>query len=271
MPELVPLDEQPLADPENTGGTVPCPECERAFSTEAGMKRHVTRTHNGAPSTGPSPSGVDKGRVEKQLADRWSQFQIGCSTLIAMACVTCGKILAADAVQDGNAIATFASKRPKLRKQLESFLSSADFLILMGAVGQTAQKMIAHHSIGRRIGIGTGHAESSAHDVQGKLADYMSSLPPEARHQLLDQALQARRAMTEARQSAAAAAAQAHSQAARASSPSGATAPDVPTARAEGVEPEPDRRYSEQDRELLARINAGSDFADDNMMADASI
>lgn len=251
MPEIVALDESPLADDSSTlSEGFQCPTCERSFTSAPGLKRHATRTHGAAPSNVSSSKPAKKDRAEETLGRRWADFQIGCSLLVSMACATCGKVLAEDATTDGEAIAGFAAKRPKLKKQIESFLSSADFLMLAGALGHTAQRMAGHHSIGKRFGLGTGHAENSGHNPQERMMQFMASMPPEARHQLLDKALDAQQRMADTRNNAATTV--------PTGVPVGGTHGPV-----EGAEPQPSPAYSAEDREMMARINGGArDFED---------
>lgn len=243
VPEIVSLDETPLADDGEQVAGYACPECTRSFTSSPGLKRHLTRTHGAAPTTPGSASSSNKGSAgEDKLAKSWRDFQQGTSVLVALACVTCGRILSEDAETDGNAIAAFAVKRPKLKKQLESFLASADFLVLMGAVGGTAQKMLGHHSIGRKLGIGTGHAQSTGHNPMERMAQFMAAMPPEARHRIIDQAIVAQQAQQQAQQE-------------RRSEPAMPTAEaaDVP-----GAEPTIDVRYTPEDAEMMAKINTES-------------
>lgn len=246
MPNVIGLDESPLGDDTSLSGEYGCPECTRAFTTEAGRKRHLTRTHNAAPSTvSHSASASKRGdAIEETLATRWSQFQVGCSVLVAIACVTCGTVLLNDAQKDAKAIAAFAVKRPKLRKQLESFLASADLLVLVAVLGNTAKEMASHHAIGARFGMGPGHAKgSTAHSAQERMLQFMSNMPAEARHKIIDQAI--------------------HSQAAQANYAAPAPAPS-PTAA--GEEPTTPRDYTAADREMLDRMRQGKAFESADMM-----
>lgn len=239
VPDIVSLDETPLADDSEQVEGYACPECTRSFTTSAGLKRHATRTHGATPSTPSSASSSNKGNPgEEKLAKSWRDFQQGSSVLVALACVTCGRALSEDAEIDGNAIAAFAVKRPKLKKQLEAFLASADFLVLMGAVGATAQKMLGHHSIGRRIGIGTGHAQSTGHNPMERMAQFMAAMPPEARHRIIDQAINAQQAQQERRAE---------------------TVPHtVESSNVPGAEPSVNVEYTPEDAEMLAKINTGA-------------
>lgn len=201
MPEFLPVDEMPGGvDPDaaelgSIDGKIQCPECDKMFQP-SGLKRHITMSHRGGVSeagTSSAPKGNSKARVN--IESRWADFQRGAAMLVSLACVQCAAALSEDAANDGKALAQFCEHRPKLRKQVEDFLSTADFILLVGAFGGTAQKMIGHHSIGKRIpGISTtpntGHA---THDPAERMMTFMGGLPPEQRHQMMDQVFEAQK------------------------------------------------------------------------------
>jgi hypothetical protein len=193
MPEMVQLDDIPDVEPGDFSaedGRVPCPECTLTFKP-SGIKRHITMTHRGGISDGvPTTSTATKGTKSPVLASRWKDFQLGAALLVSLACADCAKALSEDAEKDGEALAAFCISRPKLRKQIEQFLATADFMLLVGAFGGTAQKMISHHSIAKKLPFGVAtNPEHSANDPAQRMMQFMGSMPEEQRHKIFDQAL----------------------------------------------------------------------------------
>jgi hypothetical protein len=195
MPEPIALDEIPDADSlfgndtsdSVTTGKVQCPECERLF-LPTGLKRHITMAHrDGVSDSSSSPKKASK--VVVDISDRWAQFQRGAALMVAFACSDCAAILVEDANEDGRAIAEFCSHRPKLRKNLETFLNASDAMILIGALGGTAKKMMEHHSIGQKIGLSAINPEHMGHGngMEG-IAQFMQQLSEEDRNALLNDA-----------------------------------------------------------------------------------
>ena len=197
MPEPIALDEVPggetlFGDTADsvTPTKVLCPECDKEFMP-SGINRHITMAHRGGVSNS-SPGTKSKGsKVEIDIGIRWAQFQRGAALLVSFACSKCASVLVDDAEKDGAAIGQFCAKRPKLRKQVEGFLDTSDMLILVGTLGETAKTMAAHHSIGKRIGL-NDFADDIAHDAHGGMqgiAQFMQSMSPEDRAQIIEQAL----------------------------------------------------------------------------------
>jgi hypothetical protein len=199
MPEPVALDELPQVEALFENVTEPdsrekvqCPECDREF-LPSGIKRHITMAHRGGVGESTSTGSKGKKKVEVDLAVSWAAFQRGAALMVSFACSKCASVLVADADKDGAAIGQFCASRPKLRKQLEGFLDTADMLILVGTLAETAKSMAAHHTIGRRIGLNDiaddiSHDASHAGGMQG-VAQFMQSMDPEARQQIIDGAL----------------------------------------------------------------------------------
>lgn len=247
-PEMVQLDDMPDTEPGDfttENGRVPCPECTLTFKP-SGLKRHITMTHRGGiPDDGSAVPKGNKPGKSPVLADRWEQFQLGAAMLVSLACADCAKALSEDARKDGDALAAFCTTRPKLRKQIEQFLATADFMLLVGAFGGTAQKMISHHSIAKKLPFGASNMatepEHSAHDPAQRMMRFMGSMPPEQRHQIFDQALQ-------------------HAQKVAETAPP-AQAPSVPSEPAAGAEPTPEAvTLSDHDRQIVEAMRGGAEF-----------
>lgn len=191
-PEPIALDELPDAAPLfGTAGSgdsidkVQCPECDKSF-LPTGIKRHITMAHRGGVS---DTGGTKSPKTVIDMATRWAEFQRGSALLVSFACSQCAAVLVQDADTDGRAIADFCMKRPKLRKQVEQFLMASDMLILVGALGGTAQKMASHHSIGKRIGLtDTSHPGEHGQGMQG-VAQFMKNMSEEDRNALLNGAI----------------------------------------------------------------------------------
>jgi hypothetical protein len=199
MPDVVALDEFPQTEPgeedfDELSGKVPCPECGELFKSR-GLTRHLTQSHgveNPNKRSGSKPTKTDT------LALRWAEFQRGSALFVSFACSQCAAVLVEDATHDGEAIAQFCATRPKLKKQIEQVLGGMDVMILVGALGETARKMLAHHSLGKQLGLGPGPAHSAQHGAAEKMMDFMTGLDPDARHQLLDQVFASREAAAQA-------------------------------------------------------------------------
>jgi hypothetical protein len=262
-PEMVQLDDMPDGDPGDLGadgdGKVACPECDLRFMP-TGIKRHITMTHRGGVSDGPSDPKTPKGTKSPVLATRWKDFQLGAALLVSLACADCAKALSEDAEKDGEALAAFCISRPKLRKQIEQFLATADFMLLVGAFGGTAQKMISHHSIAKKMPLGMvkpTNAEHGAHDPMQRMASFMSSMPEEQRHKIFDQALGQYAKVTEAKPPAAA--------------PEPVPFEHVPAEKiaeqvveatpVAGGEPAPEVHLSDRDKDLINAMHADAAFS----------
>lgn len=199
MAEPFLLDDPPAAEPSLGGeddGKVQCPECPNRYKS-SGLQRHITMAHRDGISdnTGASNNTRKQPKSSQVIETRWADFQRGAALLVSLACSQCAAALSEDAEKDAKALAQFCEHKPKLRKQVEDFLSTADFLLLVGAFGGTAQKMVAHHSIGKRIpGLtpveNTDHGNHSPAD---KAMAFMEQMPAEARHQMMDQVFAANR------------------------------------------------------------------------------
>lgn len=201
MAEPFALDDPPTADAdeqEAVDGKIQCPECDRTFKPN-GLQRHITMVHRGG--VGTTGSGANKpSRSTALIETRWADFQRGVALLVSLACTQCAAALSEDANTDAIALAQYCSNKPKLKKQVEDFLTTADFLLLVGAFGGTAQKMLAHHSIGKRIpGIApvTNTDEHSGHDPAARMMDFMAAMPEEQRNQIMNRAMEARRQQAE--------------------------------------------------------------------------
>lgn len=249
-PEVVSLDEMPDAAPGDDGGSevegkVPCPECGDYFKSR-GLTRHLTSAHGYAPKERASTSG--SGKKTGELALRWAEFQRGAALFVSFACSQCAAVLVEDAAVDGEAIAVFCVNRPKLRKQIESALASMDVMILVGTLAGTAQKMAAHHSIGKRLGLpGSEHQHIGQQSAAEKMMDFMSTMPRDARQTLLDQVFDAR------------AAASANATVDQAQQPTVVVTLDD---EAPGSEPAPAPEHvTENDRYQMAVAHSGSDFS----------
>ena len=263
MPEFVALDEIPSEPDQSPFGTegdkVSCPECGDYFNPR-GLKRHITMSHRGGVSDTPRNSTKKTGsRVQVTLAQRWCEFQQGAAVLVSLACADCGTALVEDAEKDGAAIAAFCVNRPKLRKQLEDALSGMDFMLLVGALGSTATKMVGHHSIGKRIGLpgGSSPQHNAEHDAAARMMGFMSRLPQEQRNDLLNKVFEAQSRNDEAAQA----------QAPQADDAPPQTAPvrpveySYPENAGAGAEPNPEQVIQdEHDAAMIAAAHAGSDF-----------
>lgn len=255
MPEFVALDEAPALDDDaassslDDGDKVACPECGEPFSPR-GIKRHITMSHrNGVPDS-PRRNTPGRGRVEVNLALRWQEFQQGAALLVSLACGDCAKALVEDAAIDGAAVAAFCSNRPKLRKQLEDALASMDFMLLVGALAQTAMKMVSHHSVGKRIGLGSpdaatgGMSHGTQHNAAERMMGFLGSMPQEQRNELLNKVFEANR------------------QAPQAPAPAATPEYDFNDTAAAGAEPTPEQTLiDEHDAAQVRAAHAGTPFA----------
>lgn len=178
-------------------GKVACPECGGRYKP-GGIKRHITVAHGG---TGMDVPGDDKPPAGRRgsIAEKGAQFQRSASFLVSMACSRCGTVLYEDAKDDWSAIDDFCQGKPQLRKQVLAFLNSADFILLVGALGTTTRKMIGHHSIGQRLSFGAvpmgpisengSEAEHSTHDPLVEMAKFMQGLPEDELNTILQTAI----------------------------------------------------------------------------------
>lgn len=249
------VDEIPIAEPgeedftEVAAGLVPCPECGEYFkSARGGLTRHRRSSHGVEPEGSRSSPKAAKNSTAT-LAVRWAEFQRGSALFISFACSQCAAVLVEDAQTDAEAIAQFCERRPKLRKQIEQVLGGMDVMILVGALGQTAQKMLAHHSIGQRLGLpGSNQQHSAEHGAQEKMMSFLTNLDPDARHQLIDQVFTARDSAT-------------------ANSSVDVQTPVVVTVEPNatngettvpGMPPEPSANLTEQDRYAMAVAHSGT-------------
>jgi uncharacterized C2H2 Zn-finger protein len=188
VPVLV--DEMPEADESELdgdipAGAVPCPECGEYFKSR-GLSRHLNSAHGIEPARKQATGGTKvKGAA---LAVQWAEFQRGAALFVSFACTACAAVLVEDAETDGVAIAAFCENRPKLRKQIQQALGGMDVMILVGALGGTARKMIAHHSIGARLGMGDGHTHAPVQGgPQEKLMGFLTQMDEDSRNALLNQ------------------------------------------------------------------------------------
>jgi hypothetical protein len=196
MPELfeiTDIDDTPSSNgstaDDSIAGKVACPECGNYF-VERGLKRHITVTHGAGQKTRATSSPVTKSRGIS-IAETGKQFQQSASLLVAMACKQCATILYQDAEHDWQAIDEFCSDRPKLRKQVQSMLSVSDFMLLIGALGNTAQKMVGHHSIGKNLpwGVDITESDHNGHDPKASMAEFLMAIPEEDRNAMMNEAL----------------------------------------------------------------------------------
>lgn len=201
MPEMVSLDEMPTAeegdlDSDVPSGTVPCPECGNFYKSR-GLTRHMVNAHGMEPPAGRTPSST-KGRGAAALATKWAEFQRGAALLVSFACTNCAAVLVEDAQKDGDAIAAFCEGRPKLRKQLQQALDGMDLMLLVAALGGTAQKMVSHHAIGAKIGLGDGHTHNdNAGGPQERVMSFLSGMDEDSRNALINGAFDQMRAHTQ--------------------------------------------------------------------------
>lgn len=190
-PELLSLDEVPDGADDSLGsdvpaGSVPCPECGEYFKSR-GLTRHMVQTHGMAAPARRTATG-DAGKGNVRLATQWAEFQRGAALFISFACAQCAAVIVEDAQRDGDAIAAFCEGRPKLKKQIQQALTGMDIMILVGALGETARKCVAHHDIGRRIGLpGPQHSHVGGQSAQEKMMSFLTTMPEADRNLLLNQ------------------------------------------------------------------------------------
>ena len=252
-----PTEEEGSNPFANEGDKIQCPECSEYFSPR-GIKRHITMTHRGGISDDTETKPNKAGGKRSNLATRWEQFQLGAGVIVSMACADCGAILARDANEDAKAIDDFCRSRPKLRKQIEDLLNASDFMLLIGAFGKTVKDMVSHHSIGAKVGLHAKAEHSDAHSPQDKMMAFMSAIPPEQRHQIIDSAVDAQAEMRR------------HAEAVRQRNEQLLTSIPQPVVIVTAPDPEPliivpetgERvEPTEHDKELIAAMNGGGDFA----------
>jgi hypothetical protein len=246
MPETFLLDDPPTDDATATSadedGRVQCPECTLTFKP-SGIKRHITMSHRGGVSDSPSSTSSSAKGIPKggdRLAERWAQFQVGIAMPVSLACTQCGLALAEDAEVDGKAIATFCVNKPKLKKQIDDFLASTDFIMLIGALGGTAKKMVSHHSIAKKLPFGASgiavepNPEHQGHNPTERMMAFMGGLPEEQRNQMMNEAFKHAKTVAEAT---------------RAAQP----VPD-PTPTGAGAEPVPDALLTDRDKQIAVAM-----------------
>lgn len=240
----MPAGDDPFGDDISIAGKVPCPECGEYFKSR-GLTRHLESAHGVENPNKRSGNIGNKSKGTAVLAQQWAEFQRGASLFASFACSQCAAVLMEDAQKDGDAIAAFCEGRPKLKKQIQQALTGMDIMILVGALGETARKMVSHHEIGKKLGMpGPQHTHAGGGSAQEKMMDFLTTMDPAARNTLLDQVFSGG--------------------AATASTPAAATPTvtvvmddDVP-----GMPPTPRvDDLSEQDRYQMAMAHAGSDLA----------
>lgn len=200
-PEVIGLDEMPTEeegqlDGDIAAGTVPCPECGNYYKSR-GLTRHMVNAHGMEPPAGSraGTSGTTRGKGTAALATKWAEFQRGAALLVSFACTSCAGVLVEDAAKDGEAIATFCENRPKLRKQLQQALDGMDLMLLIAALGGTAQKMVSHHAIGAKIGLGDGHTHNdNGGGPQERVMSFLSGMDEDSRNALINGAFDQMRA-----------------------------------------------------------------------------
>lgn len=191
MPEVFSVDEMPeaapgddLLDSDVPAGAVPCPECGEYFKSR-GLSRHLNSAHGIEPARKQS-SGTG-GAKTPAFAAQWAEFQRGAALFVSFACTACAAVLVEDADTDGRAIAVYCENKPKLRKQIQQALGGMDVMILVGALGGTARKMVAHHSIGARLGMGDSHTHTPVQgSAEEKMLGFLTQMDPNARAELLN-------------------------------------------------------------------------------------
>lgn len=206
-PEVIGLDEMPTEeegqlDSDIAAGTVPCPECGNYYKSR-GLTRHMVNSHGMEPPAGSraGTGGNTKGKGTAALASKWAEFQRGAALLVSFGCTSCAGVLVEDAQKDGDAIATFCENRPKLRKQLQQALDGMDLMLLIAALGGTAQKMVSHHAIGAKIGLGDGHTHNdNAGGPQERVMSFLSGMDEDSRNALINGAFDQMRATQQAGQ-----------------------------------------------------------------------
>lgn len=183
------LDDVPESDTEpvdNADGKVACPECGRYFLAR-GLKRHITMAHSNGERVSTSPAKTGNSKVSKQ----WVKFQNGVAVVVSMACTQCGGILLEKSQTNGDAIAGYCSGRPKLTRQVLTFLDSTDYLMLFGAIYGTAAPMLAHHGISVP-GVAKSDKHSDDHSPSmgvDSLMSFMSSMPEDVRNEIMNEAM----------------------------------------------------------------------------------
>lgn len=187
-PLVVALDDVPSADDNDLGSDVPadavaCPECGNYYKSR-GLTRHMVQAHGATP---PSRSGIAAPKQTIKLAVRWAEFQRGAALFVAFACTQCAAIIVEDAVKDGEAIAAFCENRPKLKKQIEQALAGMDIMILVGALGETGRKMIAHHEIGKKMGMAGPQHNHPRGSAEEQMMRFLTDIPEADRNLLLNQ------------------------------------------------------------------------------------
>lgn len=189
------LDDTPFdADKDSNivvddDGKVSCPECQGRFKP-SGLNRHITVTHGGTGAVSKPKKDANSGNKRGiNIASTGAEFQRGVSLLVSMACSQCATALYQDAEKDWLAINEFCLSRPKLAKQVRDMLSVSDFMLLVGALGGTAQKMLSHHAIGNKLPMGMNGSEHTQHNTQQAMAEFMLAIPVDERTKLIEQAL----------------------------------------------------------------------------------
>jgi hypothetical protein len=190
MPEFVALDEVPGATGDSDigsdipAGSIACPECGEYFKSR-GLTRHMVQTHGMQPPARRTPGTPE--RSNTKLATQWAEFQRGAALFISFACSECAAVIVEDAERDGIAIAAFCENRPKLKKQIQQALTGMDVMILVGALGETARKCMAHHEIGKKIGLpGPQHSHAGGQSAQEKMLSFLTMMPEADRNMLLN-------------------------------------------------------------------------------------
>lgn len=190
------LDEPPsshdAAPIEIEDGKVACPECGKPFKP-GGLQRHITVVHGkeeGTSTSGPAKRGK-RGTI---ISETGAQFQRTVSVFVAFACKDCALVLYSDADKDWIAIDNYCERRPNLRKQVVRALELSDVMILLGVFMGTAQKMVAHHSLGDRLSFGVAPTASDADHAQHNgsmqnMAQFLQAMSEEDRNEMINGAL----------------------------------------------------------------------------------
>ena len=123
-----------------------CVECDKAFSSESGLKRHITRIHAvNAPAdiTPPNPTSISGSK--DVIGDRYRDMIIKYGMFVFMVNQADGKALIDGAPAAGQAMGRYCANHPSAKKIVKTIVDGNDLVDLIAAHAAIAMPIIQNH------------------------------------------------------------------------------------------------------------------------------